>query len=199
MPIELIGDFVIIQRTTLRVSEIISCKPVLIVQYDHNGQEIGRDFPKIIVITNQGTQQFLYLEEDIRDADLRDLQEKISSYSVSNSNKRNSSENTTINISSSSGVSVVSNSQNVTISQDQQERASEIIQKLQSEVIKYLDLSQEIREDIFAALNDFQTLLTEGKAIKRYSFKNLLGLTADLAALNGFAIQLGQVLGFISN
>ena len=109
MAIELSGDFIIIQRNTIRISEIISCKPVLYVHYDYQGNVVNRDFPKIIITTNHGMDQFLYGNEEERDKDLRELQEMIGSYTASKT--KDSSEKTTINISGSSGVNVVSNSQ----------------------------------------------------------------------------------------
>jgi hypothetical protein len=73
------------------------------------------------------------------------------------------------------------------------------IANLFEETKKATEINQEIREDIFAALSDFQTQLDDGREIKRYSIKNLLGLTADVSTLSGFAIQLGQILGYIPN
>jgi len=40
MPIELKGDFIKIQKTTIKISEIISIKPQSIVQVNYAGQII---------------------------------------------------------------------------------------------------------------------------------------------------------------
>lgn len=193
---ELQGDFIKIQRTTIRISEIISIKPVSIVSFNFQGEVIGRDYPKIVVTTNHGETEFLYSTQENRDKELTDVQEKINSYNVRNQN--DSGNKTTINISDSSGVNVVSSSENVTISQVQKQSASDVIKRMQDELAKTSEISQEIREDIFAALTDFEKQLNENREIKRYSFKSLLGLTSDIASLTGLAISLGQILGYIA-
>lgn len=195
MAIELNGDFIKIQKTTIRISEIISIKPVSIVQFDFQGNVIGRDFPKITLRTNHDYYEFLYNTGEDRDKNLSDLQEKISSYQATS--KNDNERKTTINISSSSGVNVVSNSENVTIQQDAKQAASEIIKQMQEELAKSVDITQEIREDIFAALTDFQEHLDKKKEIKRYTFKTLFGMTSDVASLSSLAISLGQMLGYL--
>jgi hypothetical protein len=97
------------------------------VNYDFNGNELNRDFPKIIITTNHGTHQFLYGKEEDRDKDLRELQEKTGIYTASQA--KDSPEKTTINISGGSGINVVSNSQNFSITQEAQKHASKIYSK----------------------------------------------------------------------
>lgn len=194
MAIEQKGDFVLIQKTSIRISEILSAKPESWVHADYNGNIISRDFPKIIVTTKQGAQQFLYGigDDEKRDEELRVLNEIIGSYQA-----KESKGSTTINVSGSTGVNIVSNSSDVKITQENINEAKGILTEMKHELDKIQDINSELKEDIGAMINDTQDQLNNSGEIKRHTFRSLLGITSDFASLSGLAVSLGQVFGFI--
>jgi hypothetical protein len=196
MAIELNGDFIKIQKTTIKISEIISIKPQSIVQVNYAGQIIARDVPKIIIRTNHDYHELMYASDEQRDEELRNLNEEIGKYNVKKE-KADNGKNTTINISGSTGVNVVSDSTNVTINQEIRKEAQAVVDKLLQEVKKLQDVDTEIKEDIQNAVLDLKDKIDSGKDVPRFSFRALLGMTSDIATLGGLTISLGQILGFI--
>lgn len=196
MAIERKGEFVLIQKTSIRISEILSAKPESLVYVDNFGNIISRDFPKIIVMTNQGPQQFLYGigEDEKRDDELRQLNQIIGSYQAQKSDGQGS---TVINVSSSTGVNIVSNSKDVKISQQNINEAKGVLQEMKIELEKLTDINQELREDILAMILETEQQLNHTGEIKRHSFRSLLRITSDIASLSGLVLNLGQLLGFI--
>lgn len=146
MPIELKGDFIKIQKTTIKISEIISIKPQSIVQVNYAGQIIWRDIPKIIIRTNHDYHELMYASDEQRDEELRNLNEEIGKHNVKKE-KVDSGKSTTINISGSTGVNVVTDSTNVTINQEIRKAAQEVIDKLLQEVKKLENVDSEIKDD----------------------------------------------------
>ena len=196
MAIELNGDFIKIQKTSIKISEIISIKPQSIVRVSDSGQIIGRDFPKIIIRTNHDYHELLYGTDEQRDEKLRNLNEEIGKYNTKKE-KNEGGKTTTINISGSSGVNIVSDSSNVTINQKIRQEAKEIIDKLLDEVSKLKDVDNEIKEDIQSAVLDLKEKIDSGADIPRFSFRALLSMTSDIATIGGLTISLGQILGFL--
>lgn len=196
MAIEQKGEFVIIQKTSIKISEILSAKPESWVHADYNGNIISRDFPKIIVTTRQGSQQFLYgIEDDeTRDAELRTLNEIIGSYQA---RKEGGEGSTTINITGSTGVNIVSNSKNVTISQKNVNEAKGVLQEMKIELNKLSDINKELKDDIGEMIIDAEDQLKNNGELKRHSFRSILGVTSDFASLSGLVVSLGQILGFL--
>lgn len=196
MAIEKKGEFVVIQKSSIRISEILSAKPESWISVDNNGNIISRDFPKIIVTTKQGAQQFFYgIGEDVkRDEELRLLNEIIGSYQA---RKEDGQGSTTINVTSSTGVNIVSNSSRVTISQENINEAKGILKEMRLELDKLSEINSELKEDIAAMISDSESQLSNSGELKRHSFRSLLGVTSDFASLSGLAVSLGQVLGFL--
>jgi hypothetical protein len=62
--------FIKIQNNFLRKDSIIIIKPSTIVQYDSSGREISRDFSKMIIQTTAGHVEFLYGDDQARDAEI---------------------------------------------------------------------------------------------------------------------------------
>lgn len=196
MAIEQKGDFVLIQKTTIRISEILAAKPQSMVSMDYNGKILNRDFPKIILTTNQGSQQFLYPlgGDEERDADLRILQEIIGSYQTKTNTDKG---HTTINVTSSTGVNIVSNSTNVNISQEKAIEAKGILTEMKIELNKLADINNELKEDIEAIITEIENQVSTNITPKRHTFRSLLGITSDFASLAGLSVSLGQVLGYL--
>lgn len=197
MAIEQKGDFILIQKTSIRISEILSARPESWATVDYStGKIINRDFPKIIISTREGSQMFLYgIGEDYkRDEDLRHLNEIIGSYQVK---KEGSQGSTTINVTGSSGVNIISNSSNVTIDQKNINEAKGILTEMKQELDKQANINKELKEDILAVIGEVESQIVNDKQIKRHSFRSLLGITSDFASLSGLAISLGQILGYL--
>lgn len=196
MAIEKKGEFVVIQKTSIRISEILSAKPESWISVDYKGNILSRDFPKIIVTTKQGAQQFLYGigEDEKRDEELRLLNEIIGSYQA---RKEDGQGSTTINVTSSTGVSIVSHSSGVTITQENINEAKGIFKEMRLELDKLSEMNSELKEDIAAMISDSENQLSNSGELKRHSFRSLLGVTSDFASLSGLAVSLGQVLGYL--
>lgn len=196
MAIEKKGEFVVIQKSSIRISEILSAKPESWISVDYSGNIMSRDFPKIILTTRQGAQQFLYGigEDEKRDEELRLLNEIIGSYQA---RKEDGKGSTTINVTSSTGFNIVSNSSGVTISQENINEAIGILKEMKLELDKLSDMNSELKEDIAAMISETENQLSNSGELKRHSFRSLLGVTSDFASLSGLAVSLGQVFGFV--
>lgn len=194
MPIEKKGEFVQINKSSIRIDQIISVKPQSIVQVDYNGKVINRDFPKIIVTTRDRTEEFVYMNDTKRDEELKELNEIIGTHQVQKENHQGS---TTINVNNSSRINIVSNSQKVSISQKNINEAKGILAEMKHNLEQIPDIEKELKEDIYSIISEVESQISDEQEVKRHTFRSLLGVTSDIATIGGLAIQLGQLLGYV--
>lgn len=194
MSIEKKGEFVLINRSSIRIDQIISAKPQSIVHVDYNGNIINRDFPKIVITTLDGKEEIIYGDDVKRDAELRELNEIMGTHQVSKENHQGS---TTINVTNSSGINIISNSKKVSISQKNINEAKGILTEMKHHLENNTEIDKELKEDVFSIIKDVESQISDEQEVKRHSFRSLLGVTSDIATVGGLAIQLGQLLGYL--
>lgn len=194
MPIEKIGEFVVINKSSMRIDQIISAKPQSIVQVDYSGRVINRDFPKIIITTRDRIEEFVYQNDTKRDEELRELNEIIGTHQVRKENQKGS---TTINVTNSTGINIISNSKKASISQKNINEAKGILAKMKHNLEQIEEIDKELKEDIYSIINEVESQIADEHEVKRHSFRSLLGVTSDIATVGGLAIQLGQLLGYL--
>ena len=126
MSVQITGDFITInEKITVRISEIISIKPRSLVRVEQfTGRILAKDFPKIILNTNQEELEILYSTDDERDKALIEIKQKIAEYSTKPKNMDKES-SININVSDSSNVNIVSQSNDVKINQEFKKKKNE--------------------------------------------------------------------------
>jgi hypothetical protein len=194
MGIEKKGEFILINKSSIRIDQIIAAKPQSIVQVDYNGKIINKDYPKIIVTTRDGIEEFIYITDKKRDEELRQINEIIGTHQVKNEIHEGS---TTINVSNSTGVNIISNSKKVSISQKNINEAKGILAEMKHHLENNSEIDQELKEDVYSIISEVESQISDEHEVKRHSFRSLLGVTSEIATVGGLAIQLGQLLGYI--
>lgn len=194
MPIEKKGEFVIINKSAIRIDQIISIKPQSILQVDYSGRVINREFPKIIITTRERIDEFVYMNGTKRDEELRELNEIIGTHQV---RKENHEGSTTINVTNSSGINIISNSKKASISQKNINEAKGILAEMKHNLEQIEEIDKELKEDIYSIITEVESQISDEHEVKRHSFRSLLGVTSDIATVGGLAIQLGQLLGYL--
>jgi hypothetical protein len=191
------GNYVVINnKATIKIDDIVSFKPQSIVMANpRTGKIISRDFAKIIVRTTHELLEFLFTDDARRDAVLQELNEAVMLYQ-SNKAAPKSDEKITINVSDSSNVNIVSGSSNVSITADNKKTINKLVNEIK-EAVKTIDISDAQKSDIVECAEDIQERVEENKEVKKFSIKNLIGLTSDLSQISSLAIQIGQILGYI--
>jgi hypothetical protein len=164
------------------------------VQVDYNGKIINKDYPKIIVTTRDGIEEFIYITDKKRDEELRQINEIIGTHQVKNEIHEGS---TTINVSNSTGVNIISNSKKVSISQKNINEAKGILAEMKHHLENNSEIDQELKEDVYSIISEVESQISDEHEVKRHSFRSLLGVTSEIATVGGLAIQLGQLLGYI--
>ena len=79
MAIEKKGAFILVQKTLIKIDNLVFIKPQTLVQFDGQGREISRDFPKLIIQPSVGVPlEFIYKDDQSRDNALNEIAEIIS-------------------------------------------------------------------------------------------------------------------------
>ncbi len=196
MSVQITGDFITInEKITVKISEIISIKPRSLVSVEQfTGKILAKDFPKIILNTNQEELEILYSTNEERDGALINIKKAIAEYSSKSINmeKQNS---ININVTDSSNVNIVSQSNEVEINQEIKEEASSKISELFEKLETIQDIDKELKGDIIDCLNDIKTNLDKDKKVPKYSLKGLVDLTSKVASLSSLGIGIAQLFG----
>lgn len=195
MSIKSQGDFVTINnKTTVRISDIKSIQPQSIVSFDSFGNILGRDFPKIIVMTNDDRFEALYSTDEKRDRDLVELQEIVASRSIK-SDHRSTSGSININVADSSNVNIISDSSNVSISQEVKEDINSKIDKLLSELSKNSEVNEDMKEELAECASDIRDKVNDNKKVPKFTIKSLLNLTSQISSLSSLGLSIAQLIG----
>ena len=189
------GDFVTINnKTTVRISDIKSIQPQSMVSFDSDGNILGRDFPKIIIMTNDGRFETLYGTDEERDKDLAELQEIITSSLIKTEHK-STSDTININVADSSNVNIVSGSSNVSISQKVKKDINNKIDELLSELSKNNDVNKDMKEELTECALDIRDKVNSDKKVPKFSIKSLLNMTSQIASLSSLGLSIAQLIG----
>lgn len=189
------GDFVTINnKTTVRISDIKSIQPQSMVSFDSYGNVLGRDFPKIIIVTNDNRFEALYGTDEERDKDLTELQEIVASSSIK-SEQRPKSDSININVADSSNVNIVSGSSNVSISQKVKEDINNKIDQLLSELSKESNVNEEMKEELAECASDIRDKVNSDKKVPKFTIKSLLNLTSQISSLSSLGLSIAQLIG----
>lgn len=189
------GDVVTINnKTTVRISDIKSIQPQSMVSFDSNGKILGRDFPKIIIMTNDSRFEILYGTDVERDKDLAELQEIIASSSIKTEHK-STSDTININVADSSNVNIVSGSSNVSISQKVKKDINNKIDELLSKLSKNNDVNKDVKEELTECALDIRDKVNSDKKVPKFSIRSLLSMTSQIASLSSLGLSIAQLIG----
>ena len=200
MAVQINGDFITInEKITVKLSEIISIKPVSMVSVQQfTGKIIGKDFPKIVISTYREELEILYSTDEERDNALAEIR-KIMSENPSNQNNFKNMKDISINVSDSSNVNVVSQSSNVEINQDIKHEANSKINELIDKINKDKEIDSDSKSEILECVNDIKENLNSNKKVPKYSLKALLDLTSNFASISSLGIGIAQLFGAQNN
>jgi hypothetical protein len=196
MSVQITGDFITInEKITVRISEIISIKPRSLVRVEQfTGRILAKDFPKIILNTNQEELEILYSTDDERDKALIEIKQKIAEYSTKPKNMDKES-SININVSDSSNVNIVSQSNDVKINQEFKKEVDSKISELFEKLETIQGVDEELKRDIIDCLNDIKSNVDNNKKVPKYSLNGLVDLTSKIASLSSLGIGIAQLFG----
>jgi hypothetical protein len=196
MSVQITGNFITINdKITVKISEIISIKPRSMVKVEqYTGKIIAKDFPKIIINTNQEELEILYSTDEERDKALIEIKQTIAEYTSEAKNMEKQS-SINISVSKSSNVNIVSQSSGVKINQEFKEEVNSKISELFEKLESIQDIEEELKADIIDCLNDIKSNVDNDKKVPKYSLKGLVDLTSKIASLSSLGIGIAQLFG----
>jgi signal transduction protein with GAF and PtsI domain len=160
----------------------------------YTGKIIAKDFPKIIINTNQEELEILYSTDEERDKALIEIKQTIAEYTSEAKNMEKQS-SINISVSKSSNVNIVSQSSGVKINQEFKEEVNSKISELFEKLESIQDIEEELKADIIDCLNDIKSNVDNDKKVPKYSLKGLVDLTSKIASLSSLGIGIAQLFG----
>jgi hypothetical protein len=196
MSVQVTGDFLIINdKITVKITEIISIKPRSLVSVEQfTGKILAKDYPKIILITNQEELEILYSTDDERDNALINIKKVIAEY-TSKSEKTKEQSSININVSESSNVNIVSQSNYVEISHEIKKDVNSKITELSKKLENITEIDKELKTDIYDCVNDIRNKLNSNRKIPKYSLNGLLDLTSKISSISSLGVEIAKLLG----
>lgn len=196
MSVQITGDFITInEKITVKISEITSIKPRSLVRVEqYTGRILAKDFPKIILNTNQEELEILYSTDDERDKALIEIKQKIAEYSTK-PKYMDKERSININVSDSSNVNIVSQSNDVKINQELKKEVDSKISELFEKLETIQGVDEELKRDIIDCLNDIKSNVDNNKKVPKYSLNGLVDLTSKIASLSSLGIGIAQLFG----